>query len=88
MEVVTGSNELDLALSIVRVLAYELRAIRWELGQWREESTVELRRWQEDFLAESVKVRRSLEQMEDLMQAFYLQQGIYVPVKGKETGGV
>ena len=22
------------------------------------------------------------------MQAFYLQQGIYIPVRGKETGGV
>jgi len=88
VEVVARSNELDPALSVARVLAYKLRAIRQELGQWREESTAELRGWQEDFLAESVKVWHSLEWMEDLMWAFYLQQGIYVPVRGKETRGV
>jgi hypothetical protein len=48
---------------------------------------VELREWWEDVLVESVKVQHSLEHMEDLMQAFYLQQGIYVPVRDKETRG-
>ena len=48
---------------------------------------MKLREWWEDVLAEFMKVYCSLKCMKDLMQAFYLQQGIYVLVRDKETRG-
>ena len=62
--------------------------MKWEMGKWREELMTELREWWEDVLAESIKVWHCLGHMEDLMHAFYLQQGIYLLSGDGESRGI